>query len=620
MILHNEYIFAFSSVSPTLAGLVVANRLSEDSSQRVLVLEAGLHHSEDPRVKTPGFYPILSGSELDWDFKTEAQSTLNGRSISLPQGKALGGSTAINAHVFVPPAKSLVDAWGTLGNEGWNWDTLKSYFAKCYTSPPVDKVLNKELGIDEWTSKSDTKGPIQTSFSGDSSHPIREAWANTFKASGYSMASDPFLDESVGAFSCFASIYLSKKERSYATSGYYDPVRDRKNLRVITNAFVEKIVFEKTLLETGDEATHATGVRYKCNGETKTVSCTKEVILSAGVLQSPKVLELSGIGDAELLKSHRIPLVENLSAIGENLHDHLLCSISYEAVDDLDTLDDLVRQDPEAITEAVQEYTTNQTGLLTSVGVNTYAYLPILGEDHEGIKKLLDQNRPPPGIRSEEVRARAYYEVAEKTLLNPKEPSGAYLSALAQHILPVATDSAIPPGPVLGKFLSIGLMLSQPLSRGSVHIRSSAPSTTPIIDPRYLSNPIDIEVMARHMRYIDTIAASSPLSKLLKKPLSRRDPASNFIDIEDAKKYLQASSISMWHLAGTCAMLPKEKGGVVDNELKVYGVRNLRVVDSSAIPLVSTANLQATVYAFAERAADLIKKAYKLKMGGVISL
>lgn len=430
------------------------------------------------------------------------------------------------------------------------------------------------------------------------------------------MANDPFLNASVGAYSALASINSGTKERSYAASAYYKPIKDRENLDVLANAVVEKVLFE-----TG-HAPRATGVQYSYKGDRKTVSASKEIIIAAGALQSPKILELSGIGNPELLEKHSIKLVKDLRQVGENLHDHLVCYISYEAEDGLETLDALIRQEPEAIGKAMEEYATNRTGMLSSVGVYTYAYLSLIdclpGKDQELLKKLLRENRPSHDNNSghardpDQVRAQAYYDIAEKTLLNPKVPSGAYLTALAQQVIPVKPNSTSPKGPVPGNFVSFGSMLSQPLSRGSVHIQSNDISTSPLIDPNYLSNPVDVEGLARHMQYIETIAASPAFAKILKQPLKRRDPASHLTDLDKAKEYIQTSAISMWHLGGSCAMLPRDKGGVVDTQLRVYGVEKLRVVDSSAIPLISTANLQSTVYAFAERAADLIKASHGL--------
>ncbi|KAI1475186.1 putative GMC oxidoreductase [Daldinia eschscholtzii] len=593
--------YDFIVIGGGTAGLVVATRLSEDPNQRVLVLEAGGDLSKDPRVNTPALGPTLFGTDADWSFETEPQAgltsckaNLNGRLLNIRQGKALGGSSAINAQVFVPPTNESLDTWETLGNEGWNSDTLLKYYAKTFTSPTVDESQRDILGIDGYALDKTSNGPLQLSYAGNQDHPIRKAWAEMFRSKGYDVSKDPFLGISAGAFSSLSSIDPTRKERSYATSAYYNPIKDRANLEILTNTTVEKVLFEAS------HYTKATGVQYRQKDHTEVVTASKEVILAAGAFQSPKLLELSGIGDKLLLERYSIEPIKDLPGVGENLHDHLACGIA---------------QEPEVLEKAMKDCTIERKGLLTSMGVNTYAYLPLVESlsepDRETIKKLLAQHRPS-GNLPHEIRAGTYYELVEKMLLNPKEPSGAYLSVLGQQTPPVDPASDSPSGPVPGSFITIGAMLSQPISRGSVHIGSDNPFAAPIINPNYYSNEIDIEVHARHMLYLDVIAKSPPFSNLLKQPLVRRDPASNLTDVETAKRYLRTSVTSMEHFGGTCAMLPEEKGGVVNAKLKVYGVDNLRVVDASAIPLNSFANLQSTVYAFAERAADLIKQDYGL--------
>lgn len=526
------------------------------------------------------------------------------------QGKALGGSSAINAHVFVPPAKALIDTWETLGNKGWNWENVRGYIRKSYTSPSMDEDTERALGIDGWTSGGvPAKGPLLTSFIGKPAASIQDTWSATFKGKKLQTTRDPFQEVSVGSFNHLNTIDPETKERSYATTAYYHPVKDRKNLVVETGALVERILFHAI----SSKSKKATMVQYRQSGVVHTVAATKEIILAAGAFQSPKILELSGIGNPELLAKHGIPLVQDLPGVGQNLQDHLICGIHYKAVESLDTLDALARQEPEAVGAAMNDYTTRKTGPLSSTGIDAYAYLPVIyhgtkpGEAK--LRKLFEENRPPA---TADRITHELYSLATKRLLDPSSPSAAYLGLRAQSVLPVdlSWSPNSPTGPVPGKFVTIGVLLSSPLSRGSVHIRSANPEDPPLIDPAYLSNPVDTEILAEHMLQIEKIAASEPLSsRLLAQPLQHRDPAADLKgNLEHAKKYVRTSSISMWHPGGACAMLPVDAGGVVDSSLRVYGIEGLRVVDSSIMPLVVTANLQATVYGVAEKAADLIKK------------
>ncbi|KAK7222823.1 hypothetical protein V2G26_010826 [Clonostachys chloroleuca] len=600
----NPASFDFVIVGGGTAGLVVASRLSENPAHRVLILEAGLEHVDDPRVKTPAFYAGLFHSDSDWDFKSEPQPQLNGRTIDLHQGRALGGSSTINAQVFVPPGKHAVDAWEDSGNPGWNWQGLEAYYSKSHTFPEATKTTYGQSPLEQ-----SSRGPIQVSLPGDPFHPIHEAWKGTFEAQGHYVSPDPWLREPTGAFSCLATVDGSTKERSYATSAYYRPIAHRNNLKVLTRVVVERIIFE-----TEGSAIKATGVQYRGNDlshgatgakndEIHTATAVKEVILAAGALQSPKLLELSGVGNARVLSSNGIQLVKELPGVGENLQDHVVCPIGVRAIDGLDTMDPLAREEADAFFSATEEYKTHKTGILASSGMTTYAYMPTTAElprdTTEALKKLLHENQPTAGNVHESLAA-DLHGFLSKLLTDRTKPTGVFLSALGQ-----AGRTPVP-----GTWLTLVAYLPHPLSSGSVHIRSKQPSEYPVIDPKYLSHPVDIEIFAHQMRYLGNFAASSPFSKLLEQPLQFLNPASDFTDLDSAKEYIRANAISMWHYAGSCAMLPEGKRGVVDTRLKVHGINNLRIVDSSVIPIITTGNLQSTVYAIAEKAADLIKADY----------
>ncbi|KAI3318048.1 GMC oxidoreductase [Xylariaceae sp. AK1471] len=608
--------FDFVIAGGGTAGIVLASRLSEIADQTVLVLEAGLDHSDDPRVKTPALYMAQFGTELDWGFRTIAQENLVGRSLSLNQGKALGGSSVMNAQVYAPPTKAVADAWAELGNEGWNWDIMGPYYNKAFTSPPrTAEDLKGPLGIDSWGSDTtNASGPVQLSFPGDPTHPVRKIWADTFERKGCLMPNNPWIRASVGAFSNLVSVDPVTKERSHAAKAYYDPVKHRENLHVVVNAHVDKIIFAD-----GQSQLKAIGLQYSHGGKSKTAKARKEVIIAAGALQSPKLLELSGVGNAEILKQYNIEVIKDLPGVGENLQDHLLCDICYEVVCEMETLDALARQEPKAIEEALRRFTQDRNGLLTSSGIKTFAYLPALhfvtGTGRDKMISLTEENRPAVSIppRPDNLRARMYYDIAERTLLDPNQSSSVYFTAIGQNRLSPnpSTGQSMTPQP--GKHFTIIGVLAQPLSRGTVHITSNASAEAPEIDPKYLSNPLDMEVFAQHILYIESIASSAPLSGVLRQPLHRQSPLAHITDLDAAKRYLKSRSISMWHPAGTCAMLPLQAGGVVDASLRVHGVNNLRIADASVVPLLPPGNLQSTVYALAERAADLIKDAHGLK-------
>ncbi|CAG8956583.1 hypothetical protein HYFRA_00003972 [Hymenoscyphus fraxineus] len=598
------YSYDFVIVGGGTSGLALASRLTENPSVQVLVLEAGDDQTENPIVQIPSFYTACLGSPLDWNFTTQPQTGLLGRQVPLNQGKALGGSSAINAQVFVPPSAAIINAWEELGNDGWSWDVMASYFEKVHSEPTISQENKESLGIN-W--KEGKTGKIQTSYPEPSADPVPTTWIETFKNIGRQMTPNPFSGtQDSGAFIPLASVDPASATRSYSATTYYAQAKSRSNLHVLTNSRVKKIKFVGVA-----PYLRATGVQYtSSDGSTVEVTASREVILAAGALQSPKILELSGIGGSELLKSLDIPVLINNPNVGENLQDHLISGVGFEAKDGVPTKDDLVRNDPAALGAAMQEYATSQSGPLSSVGLNSYAYLPVMDfvseSGQEQLQELLDQYAP---ATTESTLSKGYYEIARKILSDPEEASAIFLAVNAQG----ATPTVPPSGPQEGNYITLGAVLTEPFSRGSVHITANCPDVAPAINPNYLSHPMDLEVFGRHMLYLMTLAKQEPLKSTLLKDGGRlRDPGSNFTTLEEAKAYAKTSSISMWHPTSTCSMLPKKMGGVVDKKLLVYETTNLRIVDASIFPLVTRGNTQATVYAVAERAADIIKKAYYL--------
>ncbi|KAI1324493.1 oxidoreductase [Xylariaceae sp. FL0255] len=537
--------FDFIIVGAGTAGIALATRFAEKGDQSVLVLEAGEDHTDDPRVKMPAFYTAQFGTEMDWGSRRLRIC------VSLNQDKNLGGSSRMNAHVYAPLTQAMLDGWVELGNPGWEWDTMGPYYTKAFTSLQLSERFKSSLAIDHWGPDDVvSSGPVRLSYPGNPPYPIRKLWAELFKQRGYVASTDPWLQNPIGAFSSLASIDPDTKERNHAAKAYLAAAHHRQNLGAVLGACVEKIV-----LSMGQKQPGATGVQYYYEGSLNRVDADKEVIIAAGALHSPKLLELSGIGNPDILNKH--------------------ASI----------------QKTRAFEEAMLRYSQHREGLLTSTGIKTFAYLPTMeflsADTRDEMIQLISKNLPTHGFTQEETRAGMYNGIARKMLLNPKQAFG--MVHYSRHAC------------------------STPFSRGTVHIISNKSIDAPDIDPKYLSNPLDAEIFVQIVSYIKSIASSTPLSSVLKQPLQTSVPSIPIVNLVSARRYIESRTISMWHPAGTCAMLPEQVGGVVDTCLKVHGVGRLRVVDSSVVPLLPSGNLQSTIYAIAERAADLIKSAHRLQ-------
>ncbi|RYP50158.1 hypothetical protein DL768_004275 [Monosporascus sp. mg162] len=617
--------YDFIIIGGGTAGLVLANRLTEDSTVQVLVLEAGEDLTEDPRVKTPGLYPTLFGSDADWGAVTEpqvsngrvarrrqhfdiaSQSALHNKTINIPHGRVLGGTSAINGQVFVANSKVSIDAWGEFGNPGWSWEALAPYFKKAHTlaSPSEDTTLYDHFHLDYIEANiSGRDGPIRASFPADTGELLPKAWIETLHALGHKATGDPFSGGFVGAYTNAASIDPQTRQRSYAASAYWKPAQDRSNLTVLTGAHVQRILLRGSASEVV-----AVGAIYAQGGETKTASARKEVILSAGTFHSPKILELSGIGNPDLLSSLNIPVVIANKYVGENLQDHPLSGLSFEVKDGVKTIDDLLRQDPVALKRAMEQYGQSLSGPLAAGGTCSHAFLPLQTSipDLSSDSYLSDAHPLKPAQT-------AYYN---RLLKNLRESTASFFTYAAQGNFGTVSFSSLMQYALLPEnYYTVAVCLLQPLSRGSVHIRTADPSGAVKVDPRFLTHPLDLEVFARHMTYVSTIISTEPLASLLK-PDGRRNTCApaDLTNLDAMRDYLKQTTTSSWHPTSTCAMLPLEKGGVVNERLVVHGTRNLRVVDASVFPLTTRGNPIATVYAVAERAADFVKEDLKRKSG-----
>jgi len=409
-----------------------------------------------------------------------------------------------------------------------------------------------------------------------------------------------FSGKSIGGYSNAATVDLATKTRSYAGSAYGAPALKRSNYHLVTDATAHRILFEKT-----SSGFKATGVLASVQGQMKTFHAAKEVVLAAGVFNTPKLLELSGVGHPELLKKHGIPVVIDSPGVGEHLQDHLMTGVSFEVADGVITGDPLMRQEPEALEMAQKAYFEQKSGPFTIGGVQSHAFMPMLEFANAEGRKLQTQllEKYPPKPEDAE-----YCDIVRSIIESPDECSAAWFMFLAQANLHQTGKSFVGSDLLPENYASIGCSQSHPFSRGYSHISSGDINAIPEIDPRFFSHPADLEIMARHLQTLEALRQTKELAPYFKPNGKRNHPDSfNIKNIDGAKKYLFDTALSTYHACGTAAMLPKEKMGVVDENLIVYGTNNLRVVDASIFPLIPRGNIVSSVYAVAERAADIIK-------------
>lgn len=455
----------------------------------------------------------------------------------------MGGSSAINGMAYVAPSPAGIDAWAKLGNPDWTWKSLLPYLQKSYTvTAPESHPALKE------TQRTALAGPVQLTFpalADAGSKPLLDAWNKAFTAQGYEFNPDILAEEqSLGPRAYAATIDPVSGLRSGADRGYGSMALGRSNVNVVTDATVRRILFDSQ----GSTIT-ATGVEYMQKGQIVTAKASREVILAAGAFHTPKLLELSGIGQKERLQSLGIPIVLDLPGVGENLQNHLMGPIIAPLKEHPDLKD-------------------------IQPGFKSYAMT------------RLDPNEQSTLLSSHTTEFDSFTNRAIRSII--ESPTEATASVVLGVIAP--TMAILVP------------IISFPLSRGSCHVSTTDPDALPTVDAGLASKELDLETLARHVRNCYELINSQALSSFFQEN-------SADLDIESIKKDLRATALPAHHACGTAAMLPKSEGGVVDQKLTLYGTANLRVVDASVFPLIPHANPLATVYAVAERAADLIRGA-----------
>ncbi|KAL4802444.1 hypothetical protein BDV18DRAFT_146741 [Aspergillus unguis] len=582
------------------AGLIVAARLSEDPNVTVGVVEAGQYRIGDPLIDTPAlFSQMFEKPEYDWCLYTAPQKGNKGKRHHVPRGKVLGGSSAINYMMYVRGSLQDYDDWAELaGDKGWGASSMKEYMVKhrCVENINPDAPEATPL-TPEYHG---TSGPIRTGFN-DANLPIEYQF---IQAAGEvtnlpNRPIDAWSGDHLGFYTTLGSVSRTgpnKGKRSYAGGEYYEANRARPNLKLLCEARVNKVELD---------GNKATGVNITVGGKEHVVSAKREVIVCGGTIMSPQILELSGIGDPEVLKAAGVPCKVENKGVGANVQDHCLSLAIWQMHPGVVTLDTL-SQVPEAAEAAMKEYTETGSGPLTAVA-NTQGFFPV--------KRVLSESELAEVVQSiREVKPTSAFH--EKQLQQVIAHIESDISANMQLVLVPGTMNPagfehqseifapVPAGKPVG--VTAALCLQYPVARGYIHIQSNDPATPPVINPNYIGHEADVTLLAAFLRWADQVGKADCL-KVSIAGRSFPDPSVDLQDLEQAKQAIRDLVGGEYHICGSVAI-----GDALDANLRVKGVQGLRVADASVFPNNVSGNIMGSVYAVAERAADLIKEEYGL--------
>ncbi|KAL1744312.1 GMC oxidoreductase [Schizophyllum fasciatum] len=576
--------FDYIVVGAGSAGMTVAARLSEDPSVKVGVIEAGDTALGEDKIDVPGMFGAGIGTVYDWNYTTEAQQ--NGvPSRPWPRGRVVGGSSALNFLVWDRPSKADYDVWEKLGNDGWNWDRLLAYIKKAetWTEPSADEEAGLHANPDP--SYFGNSGPVHVSF-GNHISKATQSWIPALEALGIARNDNPLSGNNIGANQSPSDIRPSNSSRAYSAAAYYYPNEARENLVLLPGALVTGINFDAN----GGSLT-ATSVSFVKGGSSYNATVAKEVVLSAGTVNTPQILELSGIGKADVLSAAGVPQLLDLP-VGENLQEHTYSSIAFEVANGTDTLDRL-RNDPGWQAEQLANWRSGAPSVydqaVPSLG---YVTLPQLVGDTKAAKLLA-------GVQAYVAAQKdsVYYPIMEAQLDLLADNTVGQMELIAIDGFYAASGA-----PEAGKEYITYLAANQhAFSRGSIHIASKNASQYPKIQANYFDVDFDLDVQTAGTEKMIEVARSGPFADYVGAQVV---PPS---DVKDLREFSKTTLATEYHPVGTASMLPRDKGGVVDAQLKVYGTSNLRVADASVVPIHIAAHMQATVVGIGETAADIIK-------------
>ncbi len=523
--------FDYVIVGAGSAGCVLANRLSADPDVSVLLLEAGGRDNYLWIHIPVGYLYTQNNPRTDWCLSTEPEPGLNGRALAYPRGKVLGGCSAINGMIYMRGQARDYDQWRQLGNSGWAWDEVLPYFKRSEDHVDGESAFHGAGG--EWRVER-----------------MRLSWEilDAFRAAAAQVGIPEVDDFNTGDNEGCGYFQVNQKRgvRWTTAKGFLKPVRHRPNLTVLTHAQAERVLFD---------GRRAAGLAFRHKGAPKTVEVRGELILAAGAVGSPQLLQLSGVGPPDLLAEHGIAAVHAAPGVGENLQDHLQVRMAFK-VKNTTTLNERANSLWGKAGMAL-EYALFKRGPLT------------MAPSQLGAFAKSDPSRETPNLE---------YHVQPLTLEKFGEPL---------HPFPAFTAS---------------VCNLRPASRGSVRIAGADAAAPPAIRPNYLSHPDDRQVAAQAIRLTRQICSAPALARFEPEEFK---PGPELRSDEELARAAGDIGTTIFHPVGTCRMGPDD-GAVVDERLRVRGVRGLRVVDASIMPTITSGNTNAPVMMIAEKAAEMI--------------